>query len=42
MTEESTKAEEEARRLALHPTPYLDNIANVAFRLAYDLGLLRH
>ena len=42
MTEESTKAEEEAHRLALSPTPYLDDIAKATSRLAYDVGLVRY
>ena len=42
MKEESTKAEEEARRLALSPTPYLDDIAKATSRLGYDVDLVRY
>ena len=42
MKEESTKEEQAARRLALSPTPYLDDIAKAAARLGYDVGLVRY
>lgn len=40
--EESTKAEREARRLAIAPTPYLDDVVEAAARLGYDFDLVRY
>ena len=40
--EEATKAEQEARRIAVSPTPYLDDIAKAAARLGHDFDLVRY
>ena len=40
--EESAKAEREARRLAIAPTPYLDNVSTAAARLGYDFDFVRY
>ena len=40
--EEATKAEQEARRIALSPTPYLDDVAKAAARLGHDFDLVRY
>ena len=40
--EEATKAEQKARRIALSPTPYLDDIAKAATRLGHDFDLVRY
>ena len=40
--EEATKAEQKARRLALSPTPYLDDVAKAAARLGHDIDLVRY
>ena len=40
--EESTLAERRARRLPIHPTPYLDYIREAATRLGYDVSLVRY
>lgn len=40
--EERTKAEREARRLAIAPTPYLDDVVKAAARLGYDFDLVRY
>ena len=38
--EEATKAEQEARRIAPSPTPYLDDVAKAAARLGHDFDLV--
>ena len=40
--EEITKAEQKARRRAITPTPYLDDIVKAADRLGYDYDLVRY
>lgn len=40
--EESLKTEQEARRLPISPTPYLDDISKAASRLGYDVDLVRY
>lgn len=40
--EERTKAQQEARKLAISPTPYLDDITKAATRLGYDYSLVRY
>ncbi len=40
--DERTKAQQEARRLAISPTPYLDDITKAATRLGYDYSLVRY
>ncbi|KAL9063218.1 MAG: hypothetical protein Q9161_009583 [Pseudevernia consocians] len=40
--EETTRAEEERRRLPLSSTPYLDDIAKAAARLGHDFRLVRY
>ncbi|KAM0805153.1 hypothetical protein BDR22DRAFT_885225 [Usnea florida] len=40
--EEATKAEQEARRIALSPTPYLDDVAKAAARLGHNFDLVRY
>ena len=40
--EEATKAEQETRRIAVSPTPYLDDIAKAAARLGHDFDLVRY
>ena len=40
--EEATKAEQEARRIVLSPTPYLDDVAKAAARLGHDFDLVRY
>ena len=40
--EERTKAQQEARRLAISPTPYLDDLTKAATRLGYDYSLIRY
>lgn len=40
--EEITKAEQKARRLAITPTPYLDDVVKAADRLGYDFDLVRY
>ena len=38
--EEATKAEQEAHRIVLSPTPYLDDVAKAAARLGHDFDLV--
>ena len=40
--EENTLAEQRSRRLALSPTPYLDDIAKAAHRLGCEVDLVRY
>ena len=40
--EEATLAEEKRRRLPISPTPYLDDIAEAAQRLGYEVNLVRY
>ena len=40
--EERTKAQQEARRLAISPTPYLDEVTKAATRLGYDYSMVRY
>ena len=40
--EETTRAEEERRRLPLSPTPYLDDIVKAATRLGHDFEIVRY
>lgn len=40
--EETTLAEERDRGLPVSPTPYLDDVAKAAYRLGYEVDLVRY